>query len=123
MTAKTPVLSTSECPPGKAALITQVSDGSFVSIGENSADLFSIPYPRFLKNLDQFPDAVTGQHLKSIPDNSIISQQNDASQNGNAIWLVGPINLIKSRPQPVQFCGHYDQAGYSIFYAESVIQH
>ena len=123
LTAKTPTLPSAQRPTGEGPLITLVSAGSTISIGENPSDPFAIPYSRFITNLDQFPDSTIGQRLKNIPDNSIISQQNDALQGGLAVWLVAPIRIMPKTDQVTVFCGNWstDPQTKFIFFAKRVL--
>lgn len=123
LTAQIPVLLSAQCPGGEAPLITRVATGSTISIGNNPGDPFSIPYSRFKDNLGQFPDAKIGERLQSIPENSVISQQNDALQNGNAVWLVAPINIMPGSDHITVFCGNWstDPETKFIFFAKHVL--
>jgi hypothetical protein len=121
-TAKPPVLPSTTCPIGEEPLVTRVSTGSFVSVGNNPADPFTAPYARFEVNLDQFPDAIIGKELKNIPENMIISQQNNLLDEGNAVWLVAPINILPVANRITMFCGNWSRKPETkfIFYATQV---
>jgi hypothetical protein len=124
-TARTPEIPTTPCPAGQERFVTRITDGSAVFIGRNNTHgPYAIPYERFLKDLDQFPDAFVGQGLKIVPEGSAISQQNDALHAGNAFWLIGPENIMRPSNRQAVYCGHFKQISDSsqMFFAESVIE-
>jgi hypothetical protein len=123
-TARTPEIPTTPCPAGQERFVTHITDGSVVFIGKNTHGPYAIPYERFLKDLDQFPDALVGQGLKIVPEGSVISQQNDALHAGNAFWLIGPENIMRPSNRQAVYCGHFKQISDSsqMFFAESVIE-
>jgi hypothetical protein len=111
------------CPDGMDAVVARISPGSFVSIGQNPEDPFGIPYARFKKDLDQFPSAVIGQKLKSIPENSRISQQNNVLGDNDPFWLVSPAQGFPASNHPAVYCGRWsgDPRLDFVFYASRVL--
>jgi hypothetical protein len=121
--ARPPEMPSLICPNNEDRLVTRISAGSTISIGNNPADPFAIPYSRFSSNLPQFPDAKVGEALTNVTENSIISQQNDASQGGNMVWLVYPTGIQPEKDTLSVFCGHWskDPALKFVFFADQVI--
>jgi hypothetical protein len=121
---KSPSLPVKVCGPSEEKIYTQISENSYITIESNSSSWFSLPYNRFILDLDHFPDAVIGQKLKSIPDGSIITQQNDLLQDHKAVWLVAPIDVIKTLNRKTTYCGHYsnDERLDNIFYIKYAIE-
>ncbi|NMB53959.1 MAG: hypothetical protein GYA15_04590 [Leptolinea sp.] len=111
------------CPNGLDAVVARISPGSFVSIGQDPEDPFGIPYARFQKNLDQFPSAVIGQKLKSVPENSKISQQNNILGDNDPFWLVSPAQGFPVINRPAVYCGRWsdDPRLDFVFFASRVL--
>jgi hypothetical protein len=122
--ARVPEIPGSVCPVGQERFITRITDGSAVYIGRNTIGPFAIPYERFLKDLDQFPDALAGQGLKSIPEGYVLSQQNDSLHGGNAFWLAGTVDVMEPTGKQAVYCGHFKPVSdsFQVFFAESVIR-
>ncbi|BCY16263.1 hypothetical protein hrd7_01120 [Leptolinea sp. HRD-7] len=123
ITAVVPEESTIHCPNGQETFVTRIDTGTTIQVGKTS-DPYSIPYERYLKDLDQFPDALVGQGLKVIPEGYVISQQNDALHGGNAFWLAGPKDVMNPTGRQAVYCGHFRPVSdsFQVFFAESVIE-
>jgi hypothetical protein len=123
VTAHAPEVPAGQCPAGQERYVTRITNGSAVFIGKNTSGPYAIPYERYLKDLDQFPDATVGQGLKSVPEGSVIAQQNDALHGGNAYWLIGPENIMQPSSSQIVYCGHFKPISdsFQVFFAESVI--
>lgn len=105
--ARVPAVPTIACPAGQEKFVTRISAGSAIYVGKTAVDPYSIPFERYLKNLDQFPDATIGQELKKIPEGYVISQQNDALHEGNAFWMIGPADLMRPTGTQLVYCGDF----------------
>ena len=121
--ARVPETPEAACPSGQETFVTRIDDGSTIQVGKTS-DPYSVPYERYLKDLDQFPDALVGQGLKAIPEGYVISQQNDALHAGNAFWLTGPEEIMKPTSRQAVYCGRFKPVSdsFQVFFAGSVIE-
>jgi hypothetical protein len=101
------IIPTTQCGTGEDRFVTQVTDGTSVTISNYAGEPFVIPYARYLDKLDQFPDANIAEYLKQIPPDTTISQQIDTLQNTRNFWLIGPVELIKRSNTLAVYCGSW----------------
>lgn len=117
------LIPTTQCDTGEVRLITQVTDGTSVTISNFASDPFAIPYARYLIKLDQFPDAIIAGYLKQIPPDTTISQQIDAQQSTRNLWLIGSIDVIKRSNKLAVYCGNWGSTSETdfMFFANRVL--